>query len=113
MGRIVWSVREGEVGEFDAPEVMGGFRSADREPTLGDLLVLPDGSGPWRVIDRMRADQGGTRALAAVERHDEPGAETRKPLRPFLDGALGALEEDAGGAVFEQGGNGGVIGANG
>jgi len=59
MGRIVWSVREGEVGEFDAPEVMGGFRSADREPRLGDLLVLPDGSGPWRVIDRMRADRDG------------------------------------------------------
>ena len=56
MGRIAWSVREGEVGEFDAPEVMGGFRSVDGEPGLGDLLLLlPDGSGPWRVVDRMRA----------------------------------------------------------
>jgi hypothetical protein len=57
MGLVRWSVREGGVGEFDAPEIMGDFRSVDGEPRLGDLLLLPDGSGPWRVVDRMRAEQ--------------------------------------------------------
>jgi len=57
MGLVRWSVREGSAGEFDAPGIMGGFRSFDGEPRLGDLLVLPDGSGPWRVVDRKRADQ--------------------------------------------------------
>jgi hypothetical protein len=54
---VRWSVREGRVGEFDAPEIMGGFRSVDGEPKPGDLLFLPDGSGPWRVVDTKRADQ--------------------------------------------------------
>ena len=57
MGLVQWSVREGSLGEFDAPEIKGGFRSVDGEPRLGDLLFLPDGSGPWRVVDRKRADQ--------------------------------------------------------
>jgi hypothetical protein len=48
----VWSVREGKVGEFDAPEVLSGFRSSTvHEPKLGEVLYLSDGSGPWRVID--------------------------------------------------------------
>jgi hypothetical protein len=53
MGQVMWSVREGKVGEFDAPELLGGYRSANpvHEPRLGDVLSLPDGSGPWRVID--------------------------------------------------------------
>jgi hypothetical protein len=53
MGRVVWSVREGRTGELDAPEILGGYRSANpvHEPRLGDVLRLPDGSGPWRVID--------------------------------------------------------------
>ena len=53
MGRVVWSVREGRVGEFDAPEILGGYRSTSlvREPRLGEVLRLPDGSGPWRVVD--------------------------------------------------------------
>jgi len=59
MGRIIWSVREGGAGEFDAPEIMGGFRSIDREPKLGDLFLLPDGSGPWRVVDRLVSDRAG------------------------------------------------------
>jgi hypothetical protein len=57
MGRVLWSVREGEPGQFDAPEIMAGFRSVDQEPRRGDLLVLPDGSGPWRVVDRTTAGQ--------------------------------------------------------
>jgi hypothetical protein len=51
MGRVLWSVREGEAGQFDAPEIMAGFRTVGHEPRRGDLLVLPDGSGPWRVVD--------------------------------------------------------------
>jgi hypothetical protein len=49
----VWSVREGRTGEFDAPEILAGYRSSNpaREPKLGDVLRLPDGSGPWRVVD--------------------------------------------------------------
>jgi hypothetical protein len=53
VGHVVWSIRQGSVGEFDAPEILGGYRSASRihEPRLGEVLRLPDGSGPWRVID--------------------------------------------------------------
>jgi hypothetical protein len=49
----------GATGEFDAPEIMSGFRAVDSvgEPRCGDLLLLPDGSGPWRVVDRLRADR--------------------------------------------------------
>jgi len=57
MERVPWSIREGEVGDFHAPEIMGGYRWIG-EPSRGDFLVLPDGSGPWRVVDRMRAGQG-------------------------------------------------------
>ena len=59
VGSVLWSVREGEAGEFDAPEILGGFRSVDPvgEPRPGDLLLLPDGSGPWRVVDKKRADR--------------------------------------------------------
>jgi hypothetical protein len=59
MGRVVWSVRQGRIGQLDAPEVLGGYRSANpiHEPRLGDVLRLPDGSGPWRVIDWALADQ--------------------------------------------------------
>jgi hypothetical protein len=59
MGRVMWSVRQGRVGEFDAPELMNGYRSVSpvHEPKLGDVLRLPDGSGPWRVVDWMVADR--------------------------------------------------------
>ena len=59
MGRVVWSVRQGRSGELDAPEILGGYRSASpvREPKLGDVLHLPDGSGPWRVVDWAVADR--------------------------------------------------------
>jgi hypothetical protein len=55
----VWSVREGRTGEFDAPEILAGYRSANpvHEPRLGDVLRLPDGSGPWRVVDWAVADR--------------------------------------------------------
>jgi hypothetical protein len=59
MGRVVWSVREGGIGELDAPEILGGYRSANpvHEPRLGEVFRLPDGSGPWRVIDWALADR--------------------------------------------------------
>jgi hypothetical protein len=59
MGRVVWSVRRGRVGEFDAPELMSGYRSTNpvHEPKLGDVVRLPDGSGPWRVVDWAVADR--------------------------------------------------------
>jgi hypothetical protein len=59
MGHVTWSVRQGRAGEFDAPELMRGFRSLNpvNEPKLGDVLRLPDGSGPWRVVDWMVADR--------------------------------------------------------
>jgi hypothetical protein len=55
MDRVLWSVREGQVGEFDGPEIMSGYRPVSGEPRLGDFLLLPDRSGPWRVIDRTDA----------------------------------------------------------
>jgi len=56
---VVWSVREGKAGQFDAPELAGGYRSPDpvHEPKIGQVLRLPDGSGPWRVVDWMLADR--------------------------------------------------------
>ena len=52
MGNVLWSVRKGRAGEFRAPELASGFRSASHiEPKLGEVLYLPDGSGPWRVVD--------------------------------------------------------------
>jgi hypothetical protein len=59
VGRVVWSVREGSVGEFDAPEILSGYRSesAAREPGLDDLIFLPDGSGPWHVVDWALGDR--------------------------------------------------------
>ena len=63
VGRVVWSVREGGQGEFDAPEILGGYRSASpvHEPRLGDVLDLP-GLGLWRVVD-----------WAVGDRADAPG----------------------------------------
>ena len=59
MARVVWSVREGKVDEFDAPEIAAGYRSANpvHEPRIGEVLRLPDGSGPWRVVDWMLTDR--------------------------------------------------------
>jgi hypothetical protein len=56
MGRVLWSVRE---GKFDAPEILGGYRSANpvHEPKLGEVLHLPGGLGRWRVIDWSMADR--------------------------------------------------------
>jgi hypothetical protein len=52
MGQVLWSVREGRVGEFKAPVLADGFRSTSHlEPKLGEVLYLPDGSGPWCVVD--------------------------------------------------------------
>ena len=52
----MWSIRE---GELDGPEILDGYRSISRvhEPRLGDVLHLPDGSGPWRVVDWALADR--------------------------------------------------------
>lgn len=59
MSRVVWSVREGKTGQFDAPELVSGYRSPHpvHEPKIGEVLRLPDGSGPWRVVDWMLADR--------------------------------------------------------
>jgi hypothetical protein len=49
----VWSIREGKIGQLDAPELVSGYRSTHpvHEPKIGEVLHLPDGSGPWRVVD--------------------------------------------------------------
>ena len=58
VARVVWSVREGKAGEFDAPELAAGYRSSNpvREPKIGEILELPDGPGRWRVVDWMLID---------------------------------------------------------
>jgi len=58
MARVLWSVREGKAGEFDAPELAAGYRSTNpvHEPKIGEVLRLPDGSGPWRVVDWVLTD---------------------------------------------------------
>ena len=56
MGRVVWSVRQGGI---NAAEILGGYQSPSpvHEPKLGEVLSLPDGSGPWRVVDWVMADR--------------------------------------------------------
>jgi hypothetical protein len=73
MGRVAWSVRHGKVGELDAPEILGGFRSSNSvsEPKLGEVLHLPDGLGQWRVVDWAvadRVDETGAGNVLVVER---------------------------------------------
>ena len=52
MAGVVWTVREGRPDKFNGPVVVSGFRAQHpvREPSLGDVLHLTDGSG-WRVVD--------------------------------------------------------------
>jgi hypothetical protein len=59
MARVAWIVRQGKRGDFGGPELARDYRSQGQvsEPKLGDVLVLPDGSGPWRVVDWMLADR--------------------------------------------------------
>ena len=59
MAGVVWSIREGKVVQFDAPELVSGYRSAHpvREPKLGEVLQLPDGLGSWRVVDWTLTDR--------------------------------------------------------
>ena len=41
MGRVVWSVREGGMGELDAPEILGGYRSANPVHRTKDRRCAP------------------------------------------------------------------------
>jgi hypothetical protein len=54
MAKYRWSVRVGsEEGVELAPDYE--WEQPFGEPALGDVFSLPDGSGPWRVVDmRMR-----------------------------------------------------------
>ncbi len=77
VSRVVWSVREGKVGQFDAPELMSSFRGTHpvREPKIGEVLHLPDGTGPWRVVDWMLTDRGDAPGnVLVVERADAASA---------------------------------------
>jgi hypothetical protein len=58
MARVAWIVRQGKPGDFDGPELARDYRSQGKvsEPKVGDVLTLPDGSGPWRVVDWAFAD---------------------------------------------------------
>jgi hypothetical protein len=84
MARITWNVREGEVGDLDGAELMQGYRSTHpvHEPKLGDVLYLPDGSGPWRVVDWLLADRtnspGNVLVVQPVEQ-EEPSS-SRPPV---------------------------------
>jgi hypothetical protein len=56
---VVWTVREGKRDQFDGRLIMVGYRSphSTNEPRLAEILRLPDGSGPWRVVDWKRTDR--------------------------------------------------------
>lgn len=53
VGCVVWTIREGKQNDFGGELLLTGYRSPHpiREPSLGEVLRLPDGSGPWRVVD--------------------------------------------------------------
>lgn len=61
-------MREGRAGDLEAPELIAGFRSVNpvHEPKLGEILFLPDGSGPWRVVDWAIADRADVPANVLV-----------------------------------------------
>jgi hypothetical protein len=55
MTKYRWSVRIGsEEGEELAPDYEWGQPFG--EPDVGDVFSLPDGSGPWRVLDMRKRD---------------------------------------------------------
>ena len=64
----MWTVREGALDQFDGRVIVSSYRSAHpvREPSLGDVLRLPDGSGPWRVVDWKVAQRGVSPANVLV-----------------------------------------------
>jgi hypothetical protein len=59
VGGVVWTVREGRQNDFGGQLLVSDYRSPHRvrEPSLGEVLRLPDGSGPWRVVDWKLADR--------------------------------------------------------
>jgi hypothetical protein len=74
---VVWTVKEGKPDKFDGPVVMSGFRSTHpvREPGLGDILQLPDGSGPWRVVDwKMGSKAASSGNVLVVELFHDKGS---------------------------------------
>lgn len=57
---LVYTVRGLGQDRFDDGRViMVGFRFPDptTEPRFGEVLRLPDGSGPWRVVDWRSTNQ--------------------------------------------------------
>ena len=56
MGAVVWSVREGGIGDFDGPEIASGYQLDDpgREPQIHDVIYLAGEA--WRVVDYQRTD---------------------------------------------------------
>lgn len=59
MGAVVWTIREGKANDFRGQLLLSDYRSPHpvREPSLGDVLRLPDGSGPWRIVDWKLTDR--------------------------------------------------------
>ena len=59
VGGVVWTVREGRQNDFRGQLLVSDYRSPHpvREPSLGEVLRLPDGSGPWRVVDWKLSDR--------------------------------------------------------
>ena len=74
VARLVWSIREGRVGHFDGRQLVSGYRSAHPvlEPKLGEVLHLPDGSGPWRVVDWRLADRSESAGNVLVVEREPP-----------------------------------------
>jgi hypothetical protein len=56
---MVWTVREGKPDRFGGRLLMVGYRypHPTNQPRLGEVLCLPDGSGPWRVVDWKMTDR--------------------------------------------------------
>ena len=68
MGGVVWTVRQGRANDFQGELLASDYRSPHRirEPSLGEVLRLPDGSGPWRVVDWKLADRSISRGNVLV-----------------------------------------------
>jgi hypothetical protein len=74
MGGVVWTVREGRPNQFQGQLLATDYRSPHpvREPSLGEVLRLPDDSGQWRVVDwKMASHTASAGNVLVVEQLDD------------------------------------------
>jgi hypothetical protein len=84
MGRLHYTVREGQEGNFEGPTVEADYQHpGPNEPERGDLLRL---DGRWRVVDYMRTDKTASYANFLVVKNEVPPGTAPGELAKALSG---------------------------